>query len=465
MRAADKEPFNAVTQWGCFSIVRSESMDGGRIRLAAPLQCAGQVVVKLLLPLFPQQFLYTCLQQAPNVVSPALNALLALGHDQRSSAANAMHRLGPNPTPEGSDLSAEQCMVVAKVLESSAPVHAIWSVAGSGKTRVLIHLLELWRRSTTAAESEGMVWVMVPRQMLREDIFGRVERTMAPGELMIWGSHAEWEDYLDDFVRECIDGQLLTERRELDTLDEAIAGAVASGDRQRVFALHARRYEWLRHHYLARQGDAVEAALARVRGVVLTVDLAIKILARLSPKHKGFLRRRILAGMLDEIHNVSRDQLLTVASHIPSLVCAGDMFQDLRGDRPGDCGSATDWLRANAVCHWQHQVYRYGPEVFDLLALDTSSADFVSMVRAATCAADNHTRISVFAFDPLEWSTLPDGSVWRCEALFTLVFGLVLDATGRGCCKVFVVTNYDRVRKAMQAFFRQGSRPLCRTSP
>ena len=121
-----------------------------------------------------------------------------------------------------------------------------------------------------------------------------------------------------------------------------------------------------------------------------------------------------------------------MAAHIGCLVAAGDLFQKLRGERPGDCGSAVDWLKANAVSHEQTEQWRYGPAVLSLLALERSQ-DFTGMGRSARCA-------------------IPGGSVWRCQELFAFIFALTLEAAQRGSSRVAVITNYDRVRVALQAF-------------
>ena len=74
------------------------------------------------------------------------------------------------------------------------------------------------------------------------------------------------------------------------------------------------------------------------------------------------------------------------------------------------------------------------------------------MISSATCASDQHTTVRAFAFYPLEWTALPGGSVWRCQELFAFIFALALNAQERECNRVAVITNYDRVRVALQAF-------------
>ena len=92
MRLARKGAFKEVMEQGPTSMVLSESMDGGRIRLVEPLPFAGQVIVKLLMPVFAQQFLYECLKAAPGAMTPALTALLALGDSRDSDTQTVLQR-------------------------------------------------------------------------------------------------------------------------------------------------------------------------------------------------------------------------------------------------------------------------------------------------------------------------------------------------------------------------------------
>ena len=108
------------------------------------------------------------------------------------------------------------------------------------------------------------------------------------GEIMIWGSHGDWDDYLDDFVRAAVDSDLVAETDYLERIDAAIEAASSIGNRQDILQLHGERYEWLRRIYLERRTDVTEKCLSKVKAVVLTVDLAIKIFARLSQRHKNF---------------------------------------------------------------------------------------------------------------------------------------------------------------------------------
>ena len=67
-------------------------MDGGRIRLVQNLPWAGPVVVKLLMPVFTQQFIYECLKAAPEDLTPALTAVLGLDTSRRSDTPNVLNR-------------------------------------------------------------------------------------------------------------------------------------------------------------------------------------------------------------------------------------------------------------------------------------------------------------------------------------------------------------------------------------
>ena len=515
--ALNSSRIRGLPERGYTSLVASESMDGGRIRVVADLPLKGKVIVKLLMPVFAQQFIYWCLKAAPEATSPALASLLALAYRPRGEATNPLNhpQLRPAPahdndsgseTSEGeivlpveeqrkrmqsfdygafpdyiggdignpqsgpdaafatpplhapgrhvTTLSSDQRRVARDVINSSKPVQAIWSIAGAGKSRILSRLLEQWRWS--AKTPEALVWVMVPKQALRQDIFERVKRSMGPGEFIIWGSHDEYEDYLDDFLCDAIDRELAGARGVLDELDRRIE---LETDRARALDLHRKRYEWLRREYLEKQGDVATKVLSKVRGVVLTVDLAIKILGGLSRKHRALVNRGIGLGLLDEVHNVSRDQIICLAAHIPCLVVAGDPFQNLRFDRPGDCGSAVEWLKANVQCHHQEESWRYGSEVLSLLALEKKSGEFSRMIRSARCRPGSSTKIRAFAFHSLRWEKLRDGSVWRCQALFAFLFALAVEAREYGCHRVAVITDYDRIRVAWKAFLAK-VRPL-----
>ena len=122
-------------------------------------------------------------------------------------------------------------------------------------------------------------------------------------------------------------------------MDKEIDKVSKQGERVHALLLHARRYDFLRESFLEKLAEAMDASLRKVRALVLTGDLAIKILAHLSPKHTIFRERGVALAFIDEIHNVSRNQLIAIASHVDKLVCAGDKHQKLsKMERMGaDC--------------------------------------------------------------------------------------------------------------------------------
>ena len=67
---AEDGDYDRALERGTLSIVRSESMDGGRIRLCTELPCAGQVIVKLLTAVFTDYFVFDSLAQAIQLSNP-----------------------------------------------------------------------------------------------------------------------------------------------------------------------------------------------------------------------------------------------------------------------------------------------------------------------------------------------------------------------------------------------------------
>ena len=112
-------------------------------------------------------------------------------------------------------------------------------------------------------------------------------------------------------------------------MDVAIQEATNQSNRDTALELHAKRYEFLRSNYLDKIGGEVEKCRCKVKAVVLTVDLAIKIFAGLSPKHKRFVKLGVALGFIDEGHNVARNQIFALASHIPHLIVGADPFQEM----------------------------------------------------------------------------------------------------------------------------------------
>ena len=133
----------SVLSQGRTSVVMSEAMDGGCIRLAVAVPFAGAVIGKLRLPMLPHQFLYACLRAAPATATPALASLLALGGRDHSPRENACHRLGRTTNRAASGMISAQCAVVDAVLASPGPVQVIWSIAGAGKSGIMV---QLWTR-------------------------------------------------------------------------------------------------------------------------------------------------------------------------------------------------------------------------------------------------------------------------------------------------------------------------------
>ena len=74
------------------------------------------------------------------------------------------------------------------------------------------------------------------------------------------------------------------------------------------------------------------------------------------------------------------------------------------------------------------------------------------MIRAATSASENNTRVRAFAFTPLRWAYLKDGQAWRCRELFAFIALLAKNAARDGNTRVAVITYYDRVCAALLAF-------------
>ena len=120
-------------------------------------------------------------------------------------------------------LSEPQVAVVNAIVSNPANLHGIWSIAGTGKSLTFKALLCLWREHVVTSGDSAMVWIMLPRQHLREEMFEKVKRAFGDDELMIWGSHGEWEDYLDDWMRGYCGRTLMSDSAELEKYMSAIA--------------------------------------------------------------------------------------------------------------------------------------------------------------------------------------------------------------------------------------------------
>ena len=189
----------------------------------------------------------------------------------------------------------------------------------------------------------------------------------------------------------------------LEKFDEDIQEATSQCNRERVFQLHGERYDWLRNQYLVAKGNTAVNCLKKVKCVVLTVDLAIKILARLSQRHKEFLQRCVTLGIVDEIHNVSQNQLFSLAVHMSCLICAGDQFQDLRDDKMISGGSCVDWLLANSEIHELLEVWRYGPDILKLFREETDRKPFTDIVKRSFFRSGLKTSVKFFLVQDLQW--------------------------------------------------------------
>ena len=180
---AEGGDYDRVLEQGTLSIVKSESVDGGRIRLCRELPCFGPVIVKLLDAVFVEYFVFDCLARAQRLPNP-MKELLGVP----SSMPPSGHVLR-NATLDGclsaERLSHDQIAAIMSILASPVSIHSLWSIAGGGKTRTMACILEVWRRQHMADDTEEMAWIMVPRQLLREDLLNAVTGSFPHGELEI----------------------------------------------------------------------------------------------------------------------------------------------------------------------------------------------------------------------------------------------------------------------------------------
>lgn len=149
---------------------------------------------------------------------------------------------------------------------------------------------------------------------------------------------------------------------------------------------------------------------------------------------------------------MSRDQLFAISAHVEYLVCGGDRFQDLRQEKSVTGGSCVDWLLANAAQHYLTEVFRFGPEVLELLRLESNRGPFIHMVRMASCRPGSHTLIKGFYVQSLQWGALRNGVFWKCKLLFCFICSCLLDVAFRGCSSVLAITLYRRILVALKAF-------------
>ena len=60
----------------------------------------------------------------------------------------------------------------------------------------------------------------------------------------------------------------MEELATLDMIDAHIEEAKTVGNREQVFELHGKRYDWLRQNYLVTRSDATERCLGKVKAEV-----------------------------------------------------------------------------------------------------------------------------------------------------------------------------------------------------
>lgn len=244
------------------------------------------LAVKILAQVFVDKFFYECLGEAVSI-TPRMAALLHL-HQSGSPTAQRLQRASLEDLYAAKKLSEKQAAVVSLILASTRCVHAVWSIADAGKTHCFTCILAAWRRSRRM-DDDDMAWIKVPRQLLRPGLFEAMKELFEDGELMMWRSHDDWDDYLDDYLRDAVDKALAAEMAHLAAIGIEIEVATATCDRSEVFELHGKGYHWLREQYLDKQAQVANTCLPRVKAFILIADLTIKSFARLSPKHKRFL--------------------------------------------------------------------------------------------------------------------------------------------------------------------------------
>ena len=163
--------------------MKSQSVDGARILLYSDSPYVGKVVVKLLAPVFADYFMYTCLTSASEIKSSMMQ-LLNLPREEPPKE-HVLEGADIRNCQSAQTLSGPQTAVIQEILSSLQPVHTIWSIAGGGKTRVLASLLELWSRQPKTIENNEMAWVMVPRQLLRMDLFLEMKANFNDGYAIV----------------------------------------------------------------------------------------------------------------------------------------------------------------------------------------------------------------------------------------------------------------------------------------
>ena len=183
MNMAGKGYFQHVFRQGFITLVKSQSVDGARILLYSDSPYVGKVVVKLLAPVFADYFMYTCLTSGSEI-KPSLMQLLNLPREEPPED-HVLEGADIRNCQSARTLSKPQTAVIQQILSSLQPIHTIWSIAGGGKTRVLASLVELWGRQQKTLDNNEMAWVMVPRQLLRMDLFIEMKANFNDGYAIV----------------------------------------------------------------------------------------------------------------------------------------------------------------------------------------------------------------------------------------------------------------------------------------
>jgi hypothetical protein len=128
-----------------------------------------------------EYFVFDCLAQAMQLSNP-MKQLLSV-QSSMPPIGHVLQNATLDECPSAKSLSQHQIGVISSILESPVSVHSLWSIAGGGKTRTMACILDVWRRQTIAVDKEEMAWIMVPRQLLREDLLNAVTESFQHGEM------------------------------------------------------------------------------------------------------------------------------------------------------------------------------------------------------------------------------------------------------------------------------------------
>ena len=395
------------------------------------------------------------MKNAADDVTPSMRSLL----NQETHAAPPAETLATHYTAK-KKMSPTQQDIVTKILRSPHGLQAISSIAGTGKSLIMGHILENWSLQAKAENDKRMAWIMVPRLVIKTGKFEALRETFKHGELMIWGKTRDnarlYDDYLDAYCLERIEALLGAKIKELQDLDDTIREATESGEKEKAVKLHARRYKALRQMFIATMGDMAEECLDKVRAVVLTAEQAITILGGTSKKHRCFVRRGVGFGFVDGCHNITTNQLLALSSHIDKMICTdGPLAQIGFNSETSDYGGGSmKWiLQTETPSHKLHEVRRFGQNILDLLRLGPRTAHVKDILSNAACHDEARTDVRFFHFHSLEWDYLKDNNAWKCKKLFTLILACTLKHAADQ--QVLIIVYYKRVRHALEAFLQE----------